>query len=94
MGTQPCDESAPEQVFAFGKGLHSPSSLYNVHTGMALAIGNATLHSKMYGKDPVGVPSSAYGDTVLGFVPRADQDVCTSRNCQNYDDTQVRPMTF
>jgi hypothetical protein len=62
---------------------------YHVASGLALAIGNDTLHSKLYGKDNVSVPSKAYGWTSLEMVPRYDQDRCTSRNCQNYDDTQM-----
>ena len=57
--------------------------------GLALAIGNDTLFSASYNKDAHSVPSTSYGDTSLIFTPRADQDACTSRDCQNYDDTQM-----
>ena len=85
----PCDAADPNQAFSFGQGLHSPSSVYSVATGGALAVSNATLHGQIYGKDAFPVPSTAYGDTVLQLVPRYEQDGCTSRDCQNYDDTQM-----
>jgi hypothetical protein len=86
----PCNASSAQQMFGFGKGLHSPSSIYPVSSPTnALAIGNDTLFSAKYGADPLSVPSASYGDTTLHFQPRTDQDTCTSRNCQNYDDTQM-----
>ena len=56
---------------------------------LALAIGNDTLFSASYNKDAHSVPSTSYGDTTLIFTPRADQVACASRDCQNYDDTQM-----
>lgn len=88
----PCKlESAEQhgQAWIFGKGLHSPSSMYSATNGAALAVSNETLHGQIYGQDAFPVPSAAYGDTVLKLVPRYDQQTCTSRNCQNYDDTQM-----
>lgn len=86
----PCNETSEAQRWGFGKGLHSPSSMFPATTpDMALTIGNDTLFSASYGKDPVDVPSAAYGDTTLTFTARADQDGCTSRNCQNYDNKQM-----
>jgi hypothetical protein len=86
----PCNASSPAQRWSFGKGLHSPSSMYSASApALALTIGNDTLFSASYGKDPHMVPSAAYGDTTLGFTPRADQEGCSSRDCQNYDDKQM-----
>lgn len=34
----PCDVTKPEQAWAFGKGLHSPSSLYSVQSKLALGV--------------------------------------------------------
>ena len=85
----PCNASDPQQAFGFGKGLHSPSSVYHVATDLAIAIANNTLHGQTFGSDAFPVPSAAYGEVNLALVPRWDQDVCTSRDCQNYDNSQM-----
>eukprot|EP01043_Picozoa_sp_COSAG02_P008017 COSAG02_NODE_249_length_27097_cov_30.179155_6_plen_252_part_00 len=86
----PCNQTSPGQRWGFGKGIHSPSSIFSaVAPELALAIGNDTLFSASYGKDAHMVPSAAYGDTTLTFSPRVDQQDCTSRNCQNYDNKQM-----
>ena len=85
----PCNASDPQQAFGFGKGLHSPSSVYHVATDLAIAIANNTLNGQTYGSDAFPVPSAAYGEVNLALVPRWDQDVCTSRDCQNYDNSQM-----
>ena len=41
----PCDAANPDQVFVFGKGLHTVSSLVHVASNKSLAIANSTLHS-------------------------------------------------
>eukprot|EP01052_Picozoa_sp_SAG31_P031538 SAG31_NODE_3351_length_4373_cov_5.225784_5_plen_206_part_00 len=86
----PCNVTSASQQWAFGKGLHSPSSMFAASSpNLALTIGNETLFAASYGKDQHAVPSAAYGDTVLTFASRTDQDDCTSRNCQNYDNKQM-----
>jgi hypothetical protein len=39
----PCDASDAAQAWAFGKGIHSPSSLYSVPSGLALGADPSTL---------------------------------------------------
>ena len=63
----PCDDSNPEQAWDFGKGIHSPSSLYSVKSGNALGVDSATLFSAAHkykgGNDPFQVtrPLAEYG---------------------------------
>ena len=60
----PCDDSNPEQAWDFGKGIHSPSSLYSVKSGNALGVDSATLFSSAHkykgGNDPFQVCTAAY----------------------------------
>ena len=85
-----------KKAWAFGKGINSPSSLYSVQTGAALAVDPTTLFGSTYkykgGKDPFPVPSAAYGDTNLKMVPRKDQQACERRGCENYGATQQSPL--
>jgi hypothetical protein len=77
----PCNKSSSAQRWGFGKGLHSPSSIFAAAApDLALSIGNDTLFSASYGKDEQMVPSAAYFDTTVMFSPRTDQDDCTSRD--------------
>ena len=90
----PCDASNPlEQTWAFGKGMHSPSSLYSVKTGQALAVHENTLFSDTSkykgGNDQFPTPAASYGETNLQMVRRVDQNGCTRRGCENYDDKQM-----
>jgi hypothetical protein len=89
----PCDASRPEQAWAFGKGLHSPSSLYSVQSNQALGVDSSTLFSAQHkykgGHDPYDVSSISYGETNLKMVNRQDQTNCGRRGCENYDDTQM-----
>ena len=89
----PCDASKAEQAWGFGKGIHSPSSMYSVQSNQALAVDDSTLFSAPHqykgGKDAYPVPSTAYGATILKMVGRAEQKGCGRRGCENYDDTQM-----
>mgnify|MGYP001981710723 CR=1 FL=1 len=55
----PCDASDSNQAWGFGKGPHSPSSLYHIPTGMALAVDPSTLFGATVGKDQWPTPSKA-----------------------------------
>lgn len=89
----PCNVSKPEQVWAFGRGIGSPTSLYSVQSGLALAVDEATLYSTTSrykgGHDQFPTPSAAYGQTILKMEPRQDQKGCSRRGCENYDDKQM-----
>jgi hypothetical protein len=89
----PCDDTKTEQQWQFGKGLHSPSSLYSVQTGQAIGVSPSTLFSAPHkykgGNDLYRVPSKAYGETTIAMVARHDQTSCGRRGCENYDDTQM-----
>ena len=85
----PCNPVDSNQTFVFSKGINTVSSLVHAKSNLALAVSNATLNSAMYGKDALAVPSAAYGQTDLLLVTRYDQDACASRDCENYDNTQV-----
>jgi hypothetical protein len=84
----PCVDS-PLQQWTFDKGAHTVTSVTNVGVGMALAVGNETLFSAQYGKDAFPVSAAAYGEAGLILVPPYDQANCTSRDCQNYDPSQM-----
>jgi len=55
----PCDASDSNQAWGFGKGPHSPSSLYNIGNGLALAVDPSTLFGATVGKDQWPTPSKA-----------------------------------
>eukprot|EP00038_Savillea_parva_P009420 m.183415 g.183415 ORF g.183415 m.183415 type:complete len:611 (-) comp15806_c0_seq1:115-1947(-) len=84
----PCNGST-SQLWRFDKGESTVTSVTNVAVGLALAVGNETLYSAQYGKDAFDVSAAAYGEAGLVLVPPYDQDACTSRDCQNYDNTQM-----
>lgn len=90
----PCDATHTAQAWGFGKGIHSPSSIYSAADGnQALAVDPATLFSATHkykgGNDPFPVPSAAYGATTLKMAKRLDQNGCSRRGCENYDSTQM-----
>jgi hypothetical protein len=85
----PCNASSATQQWSFGKGLHSPTSVVNAATGKALGIANSTLFGASHGKDVFPVSDVAYGRSGLVMVTSYDQPNCTSRDCQNYDPSQM-----
>lgn len=84
----PCNESAVQQ-WRFDKGPNTVTSVTNVAVGLALGVGNETLFSAQYNKDALNLSAAAYGEGTLILVTPFDQPNCTSRNCQNYDPSQM-----
>lgn len=85
----PCNASSGAQLWVFGKGVTTVSSITNLAAGLALAVGNETLYAQTYGKDAFPTPSASYGHNGLVLVPPNDQQGCSGRSCENYDHTQM-----
>ena len=64
------------------------TAVVNVASGTALAIANSTLFTGPHGDDAYG-PDAAYGTTLLQLVPYSPQQVCTTRDCEGYDPSQL-----
>lgn len=85
----PCVTGDTAHHWRFSKGPHTVTSVINVGTGRALAVKNSTLFSKQHLEDQFQVSDHAYGYGGLTMVEPYDQDECTSRDCQNYDPSQM-----
>eukprot|EP00658_Telonema_sp_P-2_P049997 TRINITY_DN3806_c0_g1_i2.p1 TRINITY_DN3806_c0_g1~~TRINITY_DN3806_c0_g1_i2.p1 ORF type:complete len:606 (+),score=98.43 TRINITY_DN3806_c0_g1_i2:3-1820(+) len=87
----PCSQSSAQQLWRFDKGATTVTSITNLQTGMALAVSNGTLRSASHSPDlaPIQVPDSAYGLSGLVMAPPYDQNSCSTRDCQNYDPSQM-----
>jgi len=105
----PCDPKAETQHWRFDKGLTTVTSVTNVASGLALAVGNGTLTAgacgplcrshdpintsranvDVHGSDGFAVSDVAYGHTGLTLAKPYDQPNCDSRDCQNYDPSQM-----
>ena len=84
----PC-RNHQEQLWIFDKGVSTVTSIVSATTGKALAISNATLYSSLHGKDGYAVSDLAYGHGGMILTEPYDQRSCSSRDCQNYDSTQM-----
>lgn len=85
----PCRKDDPAQHWRFDKGLHTVTSITSVAAGLALAVPNATLTAAPHGGDQFQVPDVAYGDESLTLVAPYDQEMCSTRFCENYDPSQM-----
>ena len=73
----------------FGQGQTTVSGLVHVQTGMALAVGDSTLFSHLFGTDRIAVPDQAYGTVALGLAPYSPTQPCVSRSCEGYAPEQL-----
>eukprot|EP00041_Stephanoeca_diplocostata_P023777 m.591613 g.591613 ORF g.591613 m.591613 type:complete len:604 (+) comp22381_c0_seq4:1780-3591(+) len=85
----PCAVTSAEQQWVFDKGVHTVTSITNVAAKLALAVSNSTLFAKVHDKDDFPVSDVAYGDCGMLLVTPYDQRDCTTRDCQNYDPSQM-----
>lgn len=85
----PCDAGNAAQRWRFEKGMNTVTPVTSEALGLALAVANSTLAAALHGKDPTPVSDVAYGEFGLMLVPPYIQENCTTRNCQNYDPTQM-----
>merc|ERR1719397_307252 len=85
----PCNSTLMTQRWIFDKGSTTVTSITNVAIGKALAVSNSTLFASMHGKDQYSVSDVSYGSNGLVLMTPYDQKDCTSRNCQNYDPSQM-----
>ena len=84
----PCDSSNVSQAWSFPAGSHTVGAIVHNESGLALAIANSTLHGATHGPDAV-MPDIAYGITNLTLVSYFEPIVCTYRNCEGYEPSQL-----
>eukprot|EP00750_Incisomonas_marina_P009538 INCI16037.3.p1 GENE.INCI16037.3~~INCI16037.3.p1 ORF type:complete len:463 (+),score=74.76 INCI16037.3:826-2214(+) len=77
-------------LWEFDRGVTTVTSISSALTGQALAVSNTTLYGASHGQDAFAVSDFAYGQGGLVLLDEPFiQDECSSRDCQNYDPSQM-----
>jgi len=90
----PCNSSDPAQAWVLptsAKSLGALQWLPAILSGApstALAVGASTLYGAPHGSDPV-LPDANYGLTNITLAPYAPEPECHSRDCDNYEPSQM-----